>query len=143
MFLNKIQSVVGSRQQSRRVGRGIGSTLGKTGGRGHKGQKSRTGGYHKVGFEGGQMPLQRRLPKRGFRSLTSSRKEIIRLGDLNYLPVSELDVLVLKELGLISQDTREVKVILFGSIEKPITLRNVAVTRGAYDAIIGAGGHVE
>ena len=102
MFLNKIQSVAGSRQQPRRVGRGIGSTLGKTGGRGHKGQKSRTGGYHKVGFEGGQMPLQRRLPKRGFRSLASSRKEVIRLGDLNNLQVAELDILVLKELGLVS-----------------------------------------
>lgn len=143
MFLNKIQSVAGSRQQPRRVGRGIGSTLGKTGGRGHKGQKSRTGGYHKVGFEGGQMPLQRRLPKRGFRSLASSRKEVIRLGDLNNLQVAELDILVLKELGLVSQDAREVKVISFGSIEKPITLRNIAVTRGAYAAIIEAGGHVE
>ena len=101
MFLNTIQPAEGATHASRRVGRGIGSGLGKTGGRGHKGQKSRSGGFHKVGFEGGQMPLQRRLPKRGFKSLTAAANAEVRLSELNLIAVNEIDVLVLKQAGLI------------------------------------------
>ena len=125
-----------------RVGRGIGSGLGKTAGRGHKGQKSRSGGFHKVGFEGGQMPLQRRLPKRGFKSLATPFKAEVRLSDLENLPVTEIDVLALKQAGIVHELARSVRVILSGSISKKVTLNGLAVTKGAKAAIEAAGGTV-
>lgn len=143
MFLNTIQPAEGSTHAKRRVGRGIGSGLGKTGGRGHKGQKSRAGGFHKVGFEGGQMPLQRRLPKRGFKSLTAAANAEVRLGELELVAVSEIDVLVLKQAGLVSANVLNVKVIASGSIGKAITLKGIKATKGAKAAIEAAGGKVE
>ena len=143
MFLNTIQPAEGATHASRRVGRGIGSGLGKTGGRGHKGQKSRSGGFHKVGFEGGQMPLQRRLPKRGFKSLTAATNAEVRLGELNLIAVNEIDVLVLKQAGLISATASNVKVIASGEISKAVTLKGVKATKGAKAAIEAAGGKVE
>ena len=125
------------------MGRGIGSGLGKTGGRGHKGQKSRSGGFHKVGFEGGQMPLQRRLPKRGFKSLTAAANAEIRLNELNLLAVNEIDVLVLKQAGLVPATVSNVKVIASGEISKAVTLKGVKATKGAKAAIEAAGGKVE
>lgn len=142
MRLNTIQPGEGSKKTAKRVGRGIGSGLGKTCGRGHKGQKSRSGGFHKVGFEGGQMPLHRRLPKRGFVSLTRSRNVEIRLSELNALPVDEVDLLTLKQAGVISADALSAKVILSGKIEKKITLKGVGATKGAKSAIEAAGGSV-
>lgn len=118
MFLNTIQPAEGATHAKRRVGRGIGSGLGKTGGRGHKGQKSRAGGFHKVGFEGGQMPLQRRLPKRGFNSLTAANNAEVRLSELNLLAVEEIDVLALKQAGLVAANALNVKVIASGEISK-------------------------
>lgn len=143
MFLNTIQPAEGATHASRRVGRGIGSGLGKTGGRGHKGQKSRSGGFHKVGFEGGQMPLQRRLPKRGFKSLTAAVNAEVRLSELNLIAVSEIDVLVLKQAGLIPATASNVKVIASGEISKAVTLKGVKATKGAKAAIEAAGGKVE
>lgn len=143
MFLNSIQPAEGATHAARRVGRGIGSGLGKTGGRGHKGQKSRSGGFHKVGFEGGQMPLQRRLPKRGFKSLTASLNAEVRLGELNTVAVNEVDVLILKQLGLVPAGAENVKIISSGNIEKPLVLKGVKVTKGARLAIESAGGRVE
>ncbi|MGN6975145.1 MULTISPECIES: 50S ribosomal protein L15 [Neisseria] len=143
MFLNTIQPAEGATHASRRVGRGIGSGLGKTGGRGHKGQKSRSGGFHKVGFEGGQMPLQRRLPKRGFKSLTAATNAEVRLGELNLIAVNEIDVLVLKQAGLIPATASNVKVIASGEISKAVTLKGVKATKGAKAAIEAAGGKVE
>ena len=143
MFLNTIQPAEGATHASRRVGRGIGSGLGKTGGRGHKGQKSRSGGFHKVGFEGGQMPLQRRLPKRGFKSLTAATNAEVRLSELNLIAVNEIDVLVLKQAGLISATASNVKVIASGEISKAVTLKGVKATKGAKAAIEAAGGKVE
>lgn len=143
MFLNTIQPAVGATHTARRVGRGIGSGLGKTGGRGHKGQKSRAGGYHKVGFEGGQMPLQRRLPKRGFKSLTATFNAEVRLSELNLLPINEIDVLALKEAGLIAATAQTVKVIASGNVNKAITLKGIKATKGAKLAIEAAGGKVE
>ena len=143
MFLNTIQPAEGATHASRRVGRGIGSGLGKTGGRGHKGQKSRSGGFHKVGFEGGQMPLQRRLPKRGFKSLTAAANAEVRLGELNLIAVNEIDVLVLKQAGLIPATASNVKVIASGEISKAVTLKGVKATKGAKAAIEAAGGKVE
>ena len=143
MFLNTIQPAEGSTHASRRVGRGIGSGLGKTAGRGHKGQKSRSGGFHKVGFEGGQMPLQRRLPKRGFKSLTAATNAEVRLGELNLIAVNEIDVLVLKQAGLIPATASNVKVIASGEISKAVTLKGVKATKGAKAAIEAAGGKVE
>lgn len=143
MFLNTIQPAVGATHTARRVGRGIGSGLGKTGGRGHKGQKSRAGGYHKVGFEGGQMPLQRRLPKRGFKSLTATFNAEVRLSELNLLPINEIDVLALKEAGLIAATAQTVKVIASGNVNKAITLKGIKATKGAKLAIEAVGGKVE
>lgn len=143
MKLNELKPGAGSKHAKKRVGRGIGSGLGKTCGRGHKGQKSRAGGFHKVGFEGGQMPLQRRLPKRGFKSLTGEFKAEVRLGDLAVLPVGEIDMLVLKQAGLVPQLAKSAKVILSGDIDKAVRLKGVAATKGAQAAIEAAGGALE
>lgn len=143
MFLNTIQPAEGAMRAQRRVGRGIGSGLGKTGGRGHKGQKSRAGGYHKVGFEGGQMPLQRRLPKRGFKSLTAKFNAQVTLADLNNIAVNEIDMLTLKQVGLIVANANVVKVIASGSLNKPVVLKGIKVTNGAKAAIEAAGGKIE
>jgi len=142
MQLNTIKPAAGAKHAKRRVGRGIGSGLGKTAGRGHKGQKSRAGGFHKVGFEGGQMPLHRRLPKRGFKSLALPFNAEINLSDLNALAGDEIDLLTLKAVGLVSDLTKSVKVILSGSISRKITLKGVAATKGAKAAIEAAGGSV-
>ena len=142
MRLNSIKPAAGSKHAAKRVGRGIGSGLGKTCGRGHKGQKSRAGGFHKVGFEGGQMPLQRRLPKRGFVSLTRARKAEVRLSQLSSLPVDEIDLLVLKQSGLIAADALSAKVVLSGEIGRKVSLRGVGATAGARAAIEAAGGSV-
>jgi large subunit ribosomal protein L15 len=140
MELNNIKPSAGAKHAKRRVGRGIGSGLGKTAGRGHKGQKSRAGGYHKVGFEGGQMPLQRRLPKRGFKSAQLQFNAEVTLADLNALEVAEVDVLVLKQAGLVSQLAKRVKVIKTGEIARAVTLKNVTATAAAKQAIEAAGG---
>ena len=142
MELNTIQPAGGAKHAKRRVGRGIGSGLGKTAGRGHKGQKSRSGGYHKVGFEGGQMPLQRRLPKRGFKSTTLKYKAEITLTDLQRLDATEIDLLTLKAAGLVGEVARIVKVIKTGEIGKAITLKGIGATAGAKAAIEAAGGSV-
>ena len=142
MELNNIQPADGAKHYKRRVGRGIGSGLGKTSGRGHKGQKSRSGGFHKVGFEGGQMPLQRRLPKRGFKSMATPYKAEVRLSDLEKCAVSEIDVVVLKQAGLVNELARVVRVILSGGISKKVTLTGLIATAGAKAAIEAAGGSV-
>ncbi len=142
MRLNTIKPAAGAKHAKRRVGRGIGSGLGKTAGRGHKGQTSRSGGFHKVGFEGGQMPLQRRLPKRGFVSLTHARNAEVRLSDLEKLPVTEVDLLVLKQAGVVPGNTLSAKVILSGKLAKKVTLKGVGATKGAKAAIEAAGGSV-
>jgi large subunit ribosomal protein L15 len=142
MRLNSIKPGEGSKFAGKRVGRGIGSGLGKTAGRGHKGQKSRTGGFHKVGFEGGQMPLQRRLPKRGFVSLTNARNVEVRLGELGLLPIEEIDLLALKQAGIIAADALSAKVILSGKLDKRVVLKGVGATKGAKAAIEAAGGSV-
>ncbi len=142
MKLNTIQPSEGAKQARRRVGRGIGSGLGKTAGRGHKGQKSRAGGFHKVGFEGGQMPLQRRLPKRGFVSLTNWRNAEVRLSEINDLPVDEIDLLTLVQANLVSAHTLSAKVVLSGQISRKVTLKGVGATKGAKAAIEAAGGSV-
>ena len=142
MRLNTIKPAAGSNKARRRVGRGIGSGLGKTAGRGHKGQKSRSGGFHKVGFEGGQMPLQRRLPKRGFISRAKNDNAEIRLSDLARLPVAEVDILVLKSAGLVPAIAKTVKVIKTGKLEKAVKLSGVLATKGAKAAIEAAGGSV-
>ncbi|MDD3529019.1 MAG: 50S ribosomal protein L15 [Gallionellaceae bacterium] len=143
MQLNTIQPAAGSKHAGKRVGRGIGSGLGKTCGRGHKGQKSRAGGFHKVGFEGGQMPMHRRLPKRGFISLSRAFKAEVRLGDIAKLPVDTVDLLVLEQAGLVTQLVKNVRVILAGSIDKPVKLVGIVATKGAKAAIEAAGGSVE
>ncbi|MBK9444748.1 MAG: 50S ribosomal protein L15 [Betaproteobacteria bacterium] len=142
MKLNTIQPAEGAKHSKRRVGRGIGSGLGKTAGRGHKGQKSRAGGFHKVGFEGGQMPLQRRLPKRGFVSLTNARNVEIRLSELALLPVDEIDLQTLKQAGLAPQLALSAKVVLSGEISRKVVLKGVGATVGAKAAIEAAGGSV-
>jgi large subunit ribosomal protein L15 len=142
MELNTIQPAFGAKHAKRRVGRGIGSGIGKTAGRGHKGQKSRSGGFHKVGFEGGQMPLQRRLPKRGFKSMHATFKAEVRLSDLDKLAVTEVDVLVLKQAGVIGVLARDVRVILSGEITKAVSLKGLKVSAGAKAAIEAAGGSV-
>ncbi|AMP02898.1 MAG: 50S ribosomal protein L15 [Collimonas sp.] len=142
MELNTIQPADGAKHYKRRVGRGIGSGIGKTAGRGHKGQKSRSGGFHKVGFEGGQMPLQRRLPKRGFKSMATPYKAEVRLSDLENLPVTEVDILVLKQAGVIGELARVVRVILSGELTKKVTLKGLIATKGAKAAIEAAGGSV-
>ena len=143
MRLNSIKPGAGATKAARRVGRGIGSGLGKTAGRGHKGQKSRAGGFHKVGFEGGQMPMQRRLPKRGFVSLTRARIAEVRLSELQALPVDEIDLLVLQQAGVVPADALAAKVILSGSLSRKIALRGVGATAGAKAAIEAAGGSVQ
>jgi large subunit ribosomal protein L15 len=142
MELNKIKPAAGSKQARRRVGRGIGSGLGKTAGRGHKGQKSRAGGFHKVGFEGGQMPLQRRLPKRGFKSVTAQYNAEITLADLQRLGVEEVDVLALKQAKLVGDQAKVVKVIKSGELSKKVVLKGIGATAGAKAAIEAAGGSV-
>ncbi|WP_153109491.1 50S ribosomal protein L15 [Propionivibrio limicola] len=140
MELNTIQPGVGAKHAKRRVGRGIGSGLGKTCGRGHKGQKSRAGGFHKVGFEGGQMPLQRRLPKRGFVSMTNARNVEVRLSEINDLPFDEIDLLALKQANLVSIHALSAKVVLSGAIGRKVVLKGVGATKGAKAAIEAAGG---
>ena len=140
MELNTIQPAAGAKHAKRRVGRGIGSGLGKTAGRGHKGQKSRAGGYHKVGFEGGQMPLQRRLPKRGFKSQSLRYNAEVTLADLSKLGLPEVDLLALKQAGLVGQLAKTVKVIKTGTISTPVKLSGIGATAGAKAAIEAAGG---
>ena len=142
MRLNSLQPAPGSRPTGKRVGRGIGSGLGKTCGRGHKGQHSRAGGFHKVGFEGGQMPLQRRLPKRGFVSLTNARNVEVRLSEINDLPVDEIDLLTLMQANLITQHALSAKVILSGEITRKVVLKGIGATKGAKAAIEAAGGSI-
>ena len=142
MQLNAIKPAAGAKHAKRRVGRGIGSGLGKTAGRGHKGQKSRAGGYHKVGFEGGQMPLQRRLPKRGFKSRALKFNAEVRLSDLERLGTADVDLLTLKQAGLVGELIRNVRVIASGSLTKAVTLKGIAATVGAKAAIEAAGGSV-
>ncbi len=142
MNLNNLQPAYGAKQAKRRVGRGIGSGLGKTAGRGHKGQKSRAGGFHRVGFEGGQMPLQRRLPKRGFKSPAALTRAEVRLSDLDKLGVDEIDLLVLKQAGLVSGLVKNVRVILSGEINRSVTVNGLVVTKGAKAAIESKGGKV-
>ncbi len=138
--LNNLAPAEGSKTSRRRIGRGVGSGFGKTGGRGHKGQKSRSGGFHKIGFEGGQMPIQRRLPKRGFVSLTRQFAGEIRLSDLQALPVDEVDLQVLKQAGLVGQLVRTVKVIKTGELSRKVNLQGINATAGARAAIEAAGG---
>jgi large subunit ribosomal protein L15 len=142
MRLNTIKPAEGSNKARRRVGRGIGSGLGKTCGRGHKGQKSRSGGFHKTGFEGGQMPLQRRLPKRGFVSMAREDTAEVRLSDLAKLPIADIDLLALRTAGLVSPRAKAAKVIKSGAIEKAVKLTGIGVTKGARAAIEAAGGSV-
>lgn len=142
MKLNTIQPAEGAKKARRRLGRGIGSGLGKTSGRGHKGQKSRAGGYHKVGFEGGQMPLQRRLPKRGFVSLTNARNVEVRLSEINDLPVDEIDLLTLIQANLVWVHALSAKVVLSGEINRKVVLKGVGATKGAKAAIEAAGGSI-
>lgn len=143
MKLNSIQPAEGSRSERKRVGRGIGSGLGKTGGRGHKGQKARSGGYHKVGFEGGQMPLQRRVPKVGFRSAVNRHTAELRLYQINAMDADVIDLETLKTAGLIANVTRKVRLINTGAIERAVTVSGIHVTAGAAKAIEAAGGKVE
>ena len=140
MQLNTIKPAAGAKHARRRVGRGIGSGLGKTAGRGHKGQKSRSGGYHKVGFEGGQMPLQRRLPKRGFKSHLLKYNAEITLSALDHLGLGEVDLLALKQAGLVGELARVVKVIKTGEISRAVKLTGIGATAGAKAAIEAAGG---
>ncbi|MBV8260313.1 50S ribosomal protein L15 [Paraburkholderia sp. CNPSo 3272] len=140
MELNNLKPAEGSKHAKRRVGRGIGSGLGKTAGRGHKGQKSRSGGFHKVGFEGGQMPLQRRLPKRGFTSLTKEFVGEVRLADIEKLPVDEIDLLALKQAGLVGELTRSAKIIATGEIKRKVVVKGLGATKNARAAIEAAGG---
>jgi len=142
MQLNKIQPAQGAKHAKRRVGRGIGSGLGKTSGRGHKGQKSRAGGFHKVGFEGGQMPLQRRLPKRGFVSMTRNDTAQVRLSDLQKMPVDSIDLLALKQAGVVHANALSVKVILCGELTRAVKLQGLLATKGARTAIEAAGGSI-
>ena len=143
MRLNTLKPAPGSRPDKQRVGRGIGSGLGKTAGRGHKGQHARAGGYHKVGFEGGQMPLQRRLPKRGFRSMTAKDTAEVRLHDLAKLSAEVIDLAALKAANVVPIFAKKAKVILSGKLEKPVTLRGLALTKGARDAVLAAGGNIQ
>jgi large subunit ribosomal protein L15 len=142
MQLNKIKPAEGATHAKRRVGRGIGCGLGKTCGRGHKGQKSRSGGFHKVGFEGGQMPLQRRLPKRGFVSLTRNDTAQVRLADLQTLPIDTIDLLALKQAGLIPARSLSAKVVLTGELTRAVKLQGLLLTKGARAAVEAAGGSI-
>ena len=143
MHLNTLQPAPGSKKKSKRLGRGIGSGKGKTCGRGHKGQKARAGGYHKVGFEGGQMPLQRRIPKSGFRSKQALYRQEIYLSDLNKLDGDVIDFAVLKDAGVIRFNTKHVKIVASGKIKRPITVRGIPMTAGARRAIEAAKGKVD
>jgi large subunit ribosomal protein L15 len=143
MQINTIKPATGSKHAKRRVGRGIGSGLGKTAGRGHKGQSSRAGGYHKVGFEGGQMPLQRRLPKRGFKSAQLKYNGEVSLTDLQRLGADEVDLLTLKAAGLVGQMIKTAKVIKSGELTRKVLLKGIGATAGAKTAIEAAGGKVE
>ena len=142
MQLNTIKPAAGAKRPRRRVGRGIGSGLGKTAGRGHKGQKSRSGGFHKVGFEGGQMPLQRRLPKRGFNSLARGLTAEVRLSDLQKMGLADIDLKALKQAGIVPEATEAVKVILSGKLERAVSLAGLRVTKGARAAIEAVGGSI-
>jgi large subunit ribosomal protein L15 len=142
MQLNTIKPAEGAKKVARRVGRGIGSGLGKTAGRGHKGQRSRAGGFHKVGFEGGQMPLQRRLPKRGFKSMTKADTARIRTSELLELDAEVIDMLALKEAKLVSGSVKAVKVYLSGELTKKVQVQGLLLTKGARAAIEAAGGKV-
>lgn len=143
MRLNKLKPATGSKHSSKRVGRGTGCGLGKTAGRGHKGQKARAGGYHKVGFEGGQMPLHRRLPKRGFRSPIAADTAEVRLGDIQKLSAETIDLAALKQAGLAHTGALRAKVILAGTIERKVALKGLIVSKGARAAIEKAGGSIE
>lgn len=143
MKLNELSPAEGSKKDRKRAGRGIGSGLGKTGGRGHKGQKSRSGGFNKVGFEGGQMPLQRRLPKRGFASKTARYNEEVRLYQIQAMDADVVNLETLKAAGMIGHAIRKVKVINTGAIERAVTIQGLGVTEGAKAAIEAAGGKVE
>jgi large subunit ribosomal protein L15 len=143
MRLNTLKPADGSTRERKRIGRGIGSGFGKTGGRGHKGQKSRSGGFHKVGFEGGQMPLQRRLPKMGFLSRKSRFIDELRLNELALVDADVVDLDSLKAANLIAREVRSVKVFASGSIDRAVTLKGIRVTRGARAAIEAAGGKIE
>jgi len=144
MQLNNLKPAAGSKRAAKRVGRGIGCGNGKTAGRGHKGQKSRAGGFHKVGFEGGQMPLQRRLPKRGFVSMSKTRGDVaqVRLSEVDGLPVDTIDLLVLKQAGIVPHLARSAKVFLSGEIKRAVTLQGLLITKGARAAVEAAGGKV-
>lgn len=143
MNLNTLSPAFGSRKAKKRLGRGIGSGLGKTSGRGHKGQKARAGGYHKINFEGGQMPIQRRLPKFGFKSRTAGFTAQVTLSELASLKVEEINLDVLKKAGLVNKSIKSVKVILSGKLESPVKLSGIRATRGAKLAIDQAGGSIE
>src|SRR5215212_6903535 len=143
MQLNKMKPATGSKHSKKRVGRGIGCGLGKTAGRGHKGQKARAGGFHKVGFEGGQMPLQRRLPKRGFMSLTAADTAEVRLGDLKKVEGDVIDLAALKAAGVVPHLALRAKVILAGEIQRKVALKGLSVSKGARAAVEAAGGSVE
>jgi large subunit ribosomal protein L15 len=142
MKLNTIKPAEGAKHAKRRVGRGIGSGLGKTAGRGHKGQKSRAGGFHKVGFEGGQMPLQRRLPKRGFVSLTKDDTARVRTGELSAVAADTIDLLALKQANVIPAGARMVKVYLSGELNRAVTVQGLLLSKGARAAIEAAGGKI-
>jgi len=143
MRLNTLKPAPGAKKTRHRVARGVGSGWGKTAGRGHKGQRARSGGYHKVGFEGGQMPLHRRLPKRGFTSPTRTATAEVRLSELQGMPSAEIDLAVLKSAGIVPRAASAVKVILSGKIERSVTLKGLGVTKGARAAIEAAGGRIE
>ncbi|MDD3763857.1 MAG: 50S ribosomal protein L15 [Nevskiales bacterium] len=142
MKLNTIKPAKGSKPSKTRVGRGIGSGLGKTAGRGHKGQHARSGGYHKVGFEGGQMPIQRRLPKRGFSSPLKGLTAEVRLSDLEKMKADEIDLSVLKAEGVVPHQTQTAKIIKSGSLSRKVQLKGVLVTKGAREAVTAAGGSI-
>ena len=143
MKLNELSPAQGSKKDRKRVGRGIGSGMGKTAGRGHKGQKARSGGFHKVGFEGGQMPLQRRLPKRGFASRTARYNAEVRLYQIQAMKADVIDLETLKAANIVGHDAKKVKVINTGTLERAVTVKGLGVTKGAKAAIEAAGGKVE
>lgn len=143
MFLNTIKPAPGARTKGQRLGRGMGTGLGKTCGRGHKGQKARAGGYHKVGFEGGQMPLQRRLPKFGFNSRLAMTRDEVRLNELAKVSDDIIDLLSLQSANIISKKVKQVKIIASGTLARPVTVRGILVTKGARAAIEALGGKVE
>jgi large subunit ribosomal protein L15 len=143
MRLNSMKPAPGAKRKGKRLGRGIGSGLGKTGGRGHKGQKARAGGYHKVGFEGGQMPIQRRLPKLGFRSYISRITAEVRLSELDKLDAAVVDMDTLKKANLVTKNAKYVKVFASGEITRAVTLKGLRVSKGARTAIEAAGGKIE